>query len=711
MLARRVQLVGFVVMALVACGGDGGPRFEPLDHQVAAVGQELVIELLASNDDGSPITYSFDSDAPGAGSRADLTQRPGGAAVFAWTPTAEDIGAWTFDFHAADGRGRSTESIQIEVRSAVGSESMPAFRRPLGAGTALNVAAEDCVEIEVEIDDQDTASVAIAQGEPVIEGGVLESNGLSGALWRWCPSAAQVAAQDRYLLTLVADDGDNPQALKRYQIVLRDESDKPQCSGQPPQIRHTARNHETIGALELTATVSDDKGLKGAPFLYYSTERPSEPPELSRMVQLPFELTEGSELSGTWSVQVPNPIAEGGGTDETLYYVIVAEDNDDRGGKCDHVSSSSFQALVSDPGGSGGAGLCEPCTSDAQCGEASDLCLTVGTEGDAFCFQSCDGPGSCPDGYICSPAEMTSREGNSARQCIPITESCDGDPSCRDDAYEQNDGRSQAVALDPGETAELRMCPVKQLGGDEDWYEIVVTEDSAVEIAIEVPADEPSPVPTFPDLNLRLFDASGRVIAVAEDAIDPFQTDLQRVTRCLTPGTYYARVYSYFSEERRYELRYDTSPMTCGSSTCEDDVYENDDGLADARQPDFSAGNVYAATDNQICEGDDDWYFVYLFGGDDLYVLATFEQGGPSEDLDILVYDGVGNLLTQCTEQDPSGCSDWGQSGTSDELLIYSPGDYGYDGNEHYVVVHGFGGSENAYDICIAINDETLCGL
>lgn len=706
MLAHRKMVLAALSALWLGCGSSEGPRFEALDHQVAAVGQELVVELLASNDDGSAISYSYDTDAPNLGDRASLTQRPGGASVFAWTPTAEDIGTWTFDFHAIDAHGQSTESITIEVRSAVGSQTLPQFRRPLGAGTALNTAGDDCVEIEIVIEDQDTAAVTISEAEPKIEGAELLQDSDTDALWRWCPTPAQIAAQDRYLLTIHADDGENPAAVKRYQIVLRDHGDKSECSGSAPTVRHTAQNFSTLGPIEITASVSDDTGLKGAPFLYYSLDRPSDPPDLSSMIQLPFRLAAGDPTEGTYSVTVPNPLAEPGAavTDATLYYVIVAEDNDDKGGRCDHVVTSPFQALVQSPDvPEAGAGLCEPCTSDAQCGDADDLCLGVGVEGESFCFQSCDGPGTCPDGYICSPAAMTSREGGSARQCIPITESCAGGASCADDAFEHNDGQGEAKLVETGTAEDLRMCPLGDLGGDEDWYTIEVTEDAQVELTIGFPLEAPSPLPTFPDLNLRLFDEQGRVIAVSEDAIDPYSGIIQGVTRCLTPGTYYVRVYSYFSGEHDYQLTYTQTPSTCSAGTCTDDVFEEDDGLADARVPNFESSPVFRSSDNQICTGDDDWYSVYVFGDEQIYVSLTFDQAGPSEDLDILVYDGVGTLITPCTEEDVTGCSDNGQSATANEYMVYKPSDYGAEGGQTYFVVHGFDGAENDYDICIAL--------
>ncbi|MBW2454802.1 MAG: hypothetical protein JRI68_09835, partial [Deltaproteobacteria bacterium] len=56
--------------------------------------------------------------------------------------------------------------------------------------------------------------------------------------------------------------------------------------------------------------------------------------------------------------------------------------------------------------------------------------------------------------------------------------------------------------------------------------------------------------------------------------------------------------------------------------------------------------------------------------------------------------------LTGCDEQNPWVCdSQNGQSGTSDETLTWPI----TQTDTYYVVVHGWSGSENLYDICIGL--------
>ncbi len=689
-------IIAIASLAAAACSGEG-PAIDPIEDRVVAVGEELAVEIRASNGGESDIRFDYSSNAPSTDG-ASMSKRPDGTGLFTWTPGADDVGSWTFDFSAADGSGKSTESVTIEVRSAVGSNSLPNFRRPLGAGTAVQVAAEasSCVDVEMVVTDQDSTEVSFAVEEPAIEGGMLLQDSEFEATWHWCPTPDQVKAQDRYLLTLSADDGINPKSIKRYQIILREPQQR-QCDGAPPVISHTAADQSTINPIRITVEASDESGLKAAPLIYYSTMPPSDPPDLKQMTMLHLGLDSGDTRSGTYSVEVPNPIpAAAPGTSQVLYYVLVGEDNDDSGGKCDHLVSQTYQMNVTVPGGDGGLGLCEPCTTDAQCGGATDNCLRVGVEGEAFCFAACTGAaGECADGYVCSANELESVEGAKGRQCVPINESCQVGGACPDDTFEQNDGRSQAQEIQPGTTPALRMCPLGDIQADEDWYTFSVTGDT--EATLKIAGD------TYPNMELSLLDDAGRLIAASED----WGSD-DDVERCLKPGTYSVRVYSYFSGENDYSLELTTAPGDCRDEggTCEDDPFEDDDSAEQGRIPDFE-DMVFRSSDNQICTGDDDWFFITLFEGETIWTTLKFDQVAEDQDLDLLVYDQSGALLTQCTEEDPSGCdADNGQSGDSDEEMVFTAPSF----QEYYVVVHGWEGAENTYEICIGL-ESGLCTI
>ena len=203
--------------ALAACGSGEPPDLLGLEDQVAVVGQQLVLELDGVDPDGDNLVYSVTADLVIAGNGT-ITQTPSGKGLFRWTPIASDVGLHVFDFTVSDGDHATTVSITIDVRPSSGG--VPVFRQPLGAGRVVNLSTNPCLNVDIVVEDEDTAQVTIGEEEPLIAGAILEQlDGLT-ARWRWCPTPAQVAETERYTLTLSADDGDHPKTLKAYVIVL-----------------------------------------------------------------------------------------------------------------------------------------------------------------------------------------------------------------------------------------------------------------------------------------------------------------------------------------------------------------------------------------------------------------------------------------------------------------------------------------------------------
>lgn len=683
------------------CGGGGeSPTLEALDDQVVAVGSELVLVLHGMDADSKNLDYSFNSDVPDIHSRATVTRRPDGAGVFRWRPVASDVGPWFFDFTVSDGSNKDTQTIKIEVRSAVGQNSAPVFREPLGTGSTLDLAVNTCIDLNVVIEDQDSTSVNISQQDPVIEGATLTSTGGLTATWHWCPTEAQIAADDRYTLTLGADDSTNPMTIKHYLIVLR-RPPKPDCPGEPPVVNHTPQDQSVLVGLTIDAQISDDQGLKAEPLLYYSTTDPGSSPDLGAMTQTSMVLISGDMLSGTWAADVPNPVAgQPMGTQATVYYVIVAGDDDDPMGNCDHVttapSTASYSMVVTNPGGSGGAGLCEACTSDVQCGGSSDLCVRVGVAQDTYCLKGCSGPGDCDAGYTCSDTAVESVDGAMAKQCVPDTNSCDASTACTDDNMEDNDDRTQAMANGPiaPDTYNLTSCPASEFSDDEDWFQIDVSSDA--QVTVDLAGTSAS------DLDLGLYDSTGAYVASSGSL-----TSTEQVSECLTPGTYYIRVYAFSAAENNYTLTYSQTSTTCGA-TCTDDSAEDDDNMSQARQLAFADvyPDPYVSQTNAICADDDDWFAVNMVDGDTLTIDLTFTDA--DGDLDLHFYDSTGTDLTPCSESAPSTCNaSQGQSATDNEHYEYTLNDAACTISSecvHYVVVHGWSGAENLYDISIALS-------
>ncbi len=187
-----------------------------LADQVATVGNELVVSINGSDPDGDQLTYGVKADISLQG-RGMLTQDPSGAGVFRWTPLADDLGVHAFDFTASDGANTVTETIQIDVRSAIGA--VPIFRRPLGSGTVID--PSECTTVQIVVEDSDTAQLDITEAPMLIEGATLSQIDGVTASWEWCPTNDQVRAQDRYTLSLSANDNENPPTIKDFVLVLR----------------------------------------------------------------------------------------------------------------------------------------------------------------------------------------------------------------------------------------------------------------------------------------------------------------------------------------------------------------------------------------------------------------------------------------------------------------------------------------------------------
>jgi hypothetical protein len=329
-------LLWSVVSSACAMGG-APPALEGVGDQVAEVGRELRIELRTSDSDGDDVALSFAADLGDLAGHAMIDRAPGGAGVFRWTPRASDVGIWHIDFVASDGAQQAVLTVRVDVRAAVGDRSAPRFRTPLGAGTTLDLTQGTCVDVDIAIDDQDSASVTLSEEEPRIDGASLEVTGGLSARWRWCPTAAQIAADDRYTLTLAARDATNPATLKSYLIVLRRPAPSG-CAGDPPVVTHTAADAIAAGDLTIDARIVDDRGVGPAPLLYHTDQAPATPPDLTAMSPVEMILVEGTMRDGVWAADVPNPASAGGSA--TLSYAIVATDDDDPGGTCDHTATA-----------------------------------------------------------------------------------------------------------------------------------------------------------------------------------------------------------------------------------------------------------------------------------------------------------------------------------------------------------------------------------
>jgi len=210
-----VSLIGWVGCA----AGGGAPELSGVADHVVVVGSELRIDLDGTDPDGDQLAYGFRAppDLKGLDGRAIISVAPSGAGVFRWTPIGSDLGEHSIDFTVSDGE---TEVVLTVTVNVVNSVTSPIFRAPLGSGTTLDLDAKECLELDVMIEDQDTTAVTLTQQAPILAGATLDVQDDQSATWRWCPTTEQ-RTQPRHTLVLAADDGQNPQTIKNYVIVLR----------------------------------------------------------------------------------------------------------------------------------------------------------------------------------------------------------------------------------------------------------------------------------------------------------------------------------------------------------------------------------------------------------------------------------------------------------------------------------------------------------
>lgn len=93
-----------------------------------------------------------------------------------------------------------------------------------------------------------------------------------------------------------------------------------------------------------------------------------------------------------------------------------------------------------------------------------------------------------------------------------------------------------------------------------------------------------------------------------------------------------------------------------------------------------------------------------LAAGETLLVDLRFDQQQPTQNLDLHLLDERGVDLTPCSEAQPASCSAFQGQGTSSGEHY----EYLVDAGEgcdplctYYVVVHGWNGSENDYELIL----------
>jgi len=676
--------MALVALTNQACGGNARPSLDPVGDQTATVGVQMNLLIQGRDPDGDALVFSL--SVP---SIHDINQRTHpprfesfgpNAAYLLWTPVASDVGLHQFEVTASDGQAKTTITFTVTVKSG---NAVPVFREPTGSGTTLDLSHQQCLDVDIVVEDADSPEVDISLQDPIETGYDFTQDDPLAGTFSWCPEADQVDAASRYTLNLAANDRDGHVTTKKYVIVLRKDLDT-NCPGEAPQVTHVPpADAETLDDIVIQAQVKDDKGLANAPVLYYSTEQPADQahPDFTKFVQVIMSRTSGDPTNGQYEGIIPNPVvSDPTGTTKTLYYFIEATDDDDEKGDCDHRTTSPdgnvYQVAVTRPAGSSQFKLCRTCWSDVQCGDQG-LCIIMGG-GDGFCLPRCGNGQSCPTDTTCTDSALESIDEVSDKVCTPDSGSCQ--EPCTDDSYEDNDDMSQAKDVSSQEIDNLHLCGSGATGMDEDYFTFTVNQQTQATVTL-VFSDSDG------DIDLELLDHQGKSVAESSSI-----TDNEEVNLCLQPDQYYVDVMSYSTYVNApYNLIVDLKPGGC----CIDDDKEDDDQPAQAHS--VQSGDSF---DNMSICDDDDWYSIALQPGDKVVVDLLFDQADELGDLDIHFYDRDGwTDLTPC----PPCFLDNGQSATSDEHLEYTVDQAG----TYFVVVHPFQDAQNTYMIGFEVQHGT----
>ncbi len=197
-------------LVLLAAGcSNQPPQLQPVGPQTFAVGVRGQIEFRAYDPDADPLSWRFDIvglvDEQNRASLASFSAE----AVFTYTPIASDLGQHQLEVVVSDGTAQDLTSIPITVRAGAADEGRPRFIKPLGPGKPFYVDQSPCLELEIVVEDVDSQDVTITQTPPIPGSEIQAQAKPRTARFHWCPTEQQKVTT-RYVLYLIADDGDNP---------------------------------------------------------------------------------------------------------------------------------------------------------------------------------------------------------------------------------------------------------------------------------------------------------------------------------------------------------------------------------------------------------------------------------------------------------------------------------------------------------------------
>lgn len=611
--AATARIAFVAVLTLAGCGPSSGPTLLAFDPAEVAVSQTLRLPLVVDNPGGVPLEFRVEAppDLVAFDSVATISGSPAGGEL-RFTPLAAHVGVHELVIViAAPGGGEyDREPVLVTVVSA--EDAAPVFLEP-GAGGTFDLSRDPCVRFAIEIRDDDSPSVDIRERSELPAGATIVSGGPKSAAFDWCPTNDQIAASERWTIQLEADDGDHPEAVPHnFVVVLR--SGGGGCgTGSAPTItlRSPLMDERVTSSTgyAIEVSITDDGGLRDAPLLYWSTETPADPPDITAFEQVVFESTGGD----SYTARVP-PLGLAEGEERTVYYLVSATDNDDATGTtCDHRTDSRVVSFSAVGGAGGGPTLneCDACTASVECG-AGGICVPadVGTR----CLTACP-TDSCAGGLTCTLAVST--EGSFEQVCGRVAEVCGGGSgSCTEDGNEPNDSASAATTLTA--TTSGQICAMNP-----DYYRVSATISDQVVVTLDGFTHAAG------DLDLRLLGTDGSILGSSAGT-----TGTETITYCAREtGPVFVHVLGYDGAENLYDLSVTRTADAC----CVNDAFEPDDSRGTARSPSLDA------FEGTLCPMDSDHILIPITSASRVQIDVTFDAA--RSDIDIELFGPTGTVI------------------------------------------------------------------
>ncbi len=642
--AYPIVVAGLVLAASSVCspGTNHPPRIGPVPDLSVVVGDLLSQPLVAEDPDGDSVSF----EVHGAPEGARVLAETSGAWRFEYAPLASHAGPGgrTYDlmFAAVDGRGGRTE--EATTLTVWPEASVPVFVGPFA--WALNLSEADHVAALVRVRDDDTAQVALVLRHGV-EGARLDPVDGHSATFYFRPRPSQVAAGAVFTVTVGASDGDHPEVLQDFAVVLVNADLFGGCPGNPPSAFHAGLGdqHEPGPYALEVATLDPDSRVRKVTAFWTAVKGLGE----EEMNRLDLE----GEGGGVFRGAIPDLSAAGGTGRLVFYHFRLSDDDDPTGDSCDHgirwPPSGEFAVAVYGPEAAGmcldddlaGAAVPVDLPRDASglrlCGGQADefgVDLLAG-EWVAVVVRAMSGGGlpwlevRDPSGtpVAKAPGGVLARAGVAGRYGVTVTPPSDLPVTyalmsaivsnvCPQDPFEPDQGSHPPASLPEGEF-QATLCPA-----DVDDYRFVLEAGEAATVTVRPAAPDA-------DLALTLFEEGVDLPLRTAPAIGTERRVLVEADR---PLVLVARVSSGSLREVAYDIALDIAGQ---GVVCDEDL------LGPCPTWD-EAPTLFEATWEKLklCPGKADFFQTGFNGGETLSVAVEAEPGRTAPGLAVLAGDG-----------------------------------------------------------------------